>query len=140
MEAIGAASSVIAVIQITAQIAQLCGGYISDVHNAPQEVESMRTKISSLHDVVQQLQKLIEDAEDGVMPLSFSLLKSIEDCEKNLAALQSKLSPSKREKAMSKFGFRALKWPFSTREMQKALTSLEEYLDIFSRALQVDHM
>jgi hypothetical protein len=39
---------------------------------------------------------------------------------------------------MSRFGFRALKWPFTSKQVDKVVLNLEGYEQTFSLALQVD--
>ena len=55
MEGLGAAASVIAVVQVAAEVAKLCGGYLHDVQHARQDIDRMRVKALALHDVLERL-------------------------------------------------------------------------------------
>jgi hypothetical protein len=52
--------------------------------------------------------------------------------------MRTKLDPGKTRKAMSRIGFRALKWPFTSKQVDKIISTLEGYEQTFSLALQVD--
>jgi len=137
---IGEAASVIALIQITAQIATICGGYLSEVRHAKQDIERMCSKVSTLQDVTQKLLFMINDSEPNALPVSRSILQSITRCQSDLEALQKRLDSSKKQKVMTRFGFRALKWPFTRKETEETLRMLEGYSDIFNTAVQIDHV
>jgi hypothetical protein len=72
MAGIGEAASIIAVVQITAQVVKLCGGYLSDVSDARQEVQQMHSRVSALHNVLEQAQRLVGDSKSGRLPASTS--------------------------------------------------------------------
>ena len=55
-----------------------------------------------------------------------------------LEKLKRRLEPSNTRKAMSRLGVRALKWPFTSKEVEKIVADLERYKQTFSLALQVD--
>jgi hypothetical protein len=139
MAGLGEAASVIAVVQIAAQIATICGGYLSKVQHAKRDIEMMHSKISILHDVTEKLQILIDDTESNT-PVSRSVLQSVIKCQADLEELQKKIEPGKKQKAMTRFGLRALRWPFSGEEMGRTMSMLEGYTNTFSMALQIDHM
>jgi hypothetical protein len=42
-----------------------------------------------------------------------------------LQRLEEKLEPSKTRKAMSKFGIRALKWLFTSKQVEKIVTNMD---------------
>src|SRR5436305_12546614 len=102
MEGLAAASSVIAVMQITAEITKLCGGYIRDVQDACQDIQRMQSKASTLCDVMEKLRKSPQlQNHDAAIKQYCCDLKSIRD----------RLEPTKKRKAMKRMGIRALKWP-----------------------------
>ena len=39
---------------------------------------------------------------------------------------------------MSRFGLRALKWPFTSKQVEKILSSMQSFEQTFTLALQVD--
>src|SRR5271168_928938 len=126
MAGIGEAASIIAVVQITAQIGQLCGGYLSEVKDARKDIERLHSKILMLHDVLEKSVKIVEGST-ARLPVSKSVLESLKRCEGDLENLKKKLDPGKRQKAMKRIGLRALKWPFTKNEVDKIVEMLENY-------------
>ena len=55
-----------------------------------------------------------------------------------LQELKAKLEPGKTRNAMHGLGVRALKWPFTNKQVEKMVASLEKYEQTFSLALQID--
>ena len=49
-----------------------------------------------------------------------------------------KLEPRKGRKTMSRIGLRALRWPFTSKQVEKIVSNLEGYQQTFGLALQVD--
>jgi hypothetical protein len=60
---------------------------------------------------------------------------SLEQCLRELGGLKSELESGK---AMSRFGVRALKWPFTSKQVEKIVSSLEGHEHTFTLAFQID--
>lgn len=129
MDGLSAAASIIAVVQITAQVAKLCGGYLHDTKHAPQDIERMKTKALALHHVLERLHNTPGLKIDET---------SIQQCFQDLKSLREKLEPKRKHTPMKRFGLRSLKWPFSSKEADAIMTALESYLMIFNTALQLN--
>jgi hypothetical protein len=140
MAGIGEAASIVAVIQITAQVVKLCGGYLSEVNDARQDIERLRSKALSLQGVLEHAQRIVEDAKSDRLPASNSVLESLKQCVLDLQLLQTKLDPGKRGKIMKSFGLRAMKWPFTKMEFEKTVEMLDGYTTTFNTALLADHL
>jgi hypothetical protein len=140
MDALGATSGVIAVVQLAASIAKLCGGYIADVKDARQDIERLQQKASVLCDVLQRVADANNRHEQPALRLSADMLNAVDSCSENLEKLREKLQPKTRHRTMSKFGVRALKWPLSKSTVNEEVQWMEDYLVIFNTALQLDHM
>jgi len=137
MAGLGEAASIIAVVQITAQIAQICGGYLSEVRRAREDIQRLREKTETLNKIVEQLCLKVKDAGPDTVPNLHSVLQRIETCKSELEMLKDKLAPGK---PMKLFGRRALKWPFSSNETHRTIQMLEGYISSFSVALQIDQL
>ncbi|KAI9764068.1 MAG: hypothetical protein M1840_008872 [Geoglossum simile] len=68
------------------------------------------------------------------------LSNSLKGCSAQLEELNRRLEPSNTRKVMSRLGARALKWPFTSKEVEKIVANLERYKQTLSLALQVDQM
>ena len=51
-----------------------------------------------------------------------------------------KLEPRKGRKTMSRIGLRALRWPFTSKQVEEIVSTLDGYKQTFMSALEVDHM
>jgi len=140
MAGIGEAASIIGVIQFTAQVVKLCGGYLSEVGDARQDIERLRSKALALQGVLEHAQRIAEDSKPGRLPVSNSVLESLKQCVSDLQLLRTKLDPGKRRKVMKRFGWRALKWPFTKMEFENTVKMLDGYTTIFNTALLADQL
>jgi hypothetical protein len=138
MDGLSSAASVIAVIQLTGSLAELCGGYIQQVKDARDEILALERAIASLHGTLQDLQKLVQRNNEKALPTSLQLVSSIADCLSDLRALEARLDPGKGKRLMRKVGLRALKWPLKRKDMEGVIKNLERYKSSFILALQVD--
>lgn len=142
MEAVGSAASIIAVIELSAKVASLCLQYSSAVKNARSDVERLQGGLEGLKTTLQGAQRLLESPNGRRLQTSQCLQDGLLDCSSQLSQLRSrleeKLNPGSARKAMSRFGFRALKWPFESKEIDSIISNLERYRDTLSAGLAVD--
>lgn len=130
----------LAVVQIAAKALSLIAEYYSDVKNAKEDVERLRNEILAFQNVVQKLLELIGRQDAKRLPTSTQIVTAIKDSQKDLGALEQKLSPSKKKKAMKRMGFRALAWPFTSKEVEKYIANLERHKATFTLALNTDQL
>jgi hypothetical protein len=142
MDGLSGAASVTAVLDISAKIASLCYQYSVEVKHAKGDIERLHRKVNDTKNVLEKLQQLLEKQDKSQLSTVRALPDSLQRCLQELseleAILQAKLVPSGRRIAMQRFGFRALKWPLTSKEVEKAVRNLEQYQHTFSLALQVD--
>jgi hypothetical protein len=142
MEGVGAAANIIAVINLSAKVASLCFQYSSAVKNARSDVERLQGELERLETTLQGAQRLLESPNGKKLQTSQGLGNGLIDCFSQLSELQSrlekKLNPGSARKAMSRIGFRALKWPFESKEIDRIIENLEQYRGTLSAGLAVD--
>jgi uncharacterized phage infection (PIP) family protein YhgE len=142
MEAVGSAASIIAVIELSAKVASLCLQYSSAVKNARSNVERLQGELERLTTTLQGAQQLLESPNGKRLQTSQGMRDGLSDCSSQLTQLQSrlekKLNPGSARKAMSRIGFRAIKWPFESKEIDSIIKNLEQHRDTLSVALAVD--
>ncbi|KAF1978708.1 hypothetical protein BU23DRAFT_449943 [Bimuria novae-zelandiae CBS 107.79] len=142
MDGLSGAASVIAVVDIAAKVASLCYQYSVGVKHAKGDIKRLHRKVNDTKNVLGKLQQLLEKQDKSQLCTTRTLPDSLQSCFQELtkleATLQAKLEPSGRRKAMQRFGFRALKWPFTSKDVEKTVQNLEKYGHTFSLALQVD--
>jgi hypothetical protein len=66
------------------------------------------------------------------------MVDSLKEYHQQLQGLKDKLEPSRGRRAMQRVGVRALKWPFTSKQVEKMVINLEQYEHTFSLALQID--
>lgn len=140
MEGLGAAASVIAVIELSAKVASACLKYSYAVKHAAKDIDRLQGEVRSLQDVLKNVQQLLDGSNGARLSASLRLSKEIDGCRPELTALDQRLNPSKAQKAMSRVGFRALKWPFESKAVYEIIGRLERHKQSISLALQVDQM
>ncbi|KAI9765534.1 MAG: hypothetical protein M1840_007360 [Geoglossum simile] len=141
MDGLSAAASVIAVINISGQVFDLCRKYYLEVKDARKDIQRLRDDVTSLQDVLTNVAELA-DAPGSAKLSILGLLNQpdgpVERCRTELEGLAAKLKPGQGNDMMKQFGMRALKWPFSSKDVDKAIEAIGRYQAIFSLALTAD--
>ncbi|KAL4992684.1 NACHT and WD40 domain protein [Aspergillus falconensis] len=145
MDPLSAAASVIAVLQLTQAVVQVCGKYIKEVKHAQEEIASLQREVTSLTSVLEKLFELLNSPDDKTLSTSLALAQDANHCLSVLASLQEKIDPgkqnvSRRQKAMRILSRQKLEWPLKREEVDKAIKDLERYKSSFTLALQIDQM
>jgi uncharacterized protein YaaN involved in tellurite resistance len=138
MEGLGVAANVIAVIELSAKVASVCLEYSHAVKNAAKDIDRLQSEVTSLQDVLQNVKQLLDSFNSAKLSASPRLSKEIDGCKSDLTVLDQRLNPSKSRKAMSRVDFRALKWPFESKAVNKIIGRLERRKLSISLAFQVD--
>jgi hypothetical protein len=138
MDGLSGAASVIAVVDISAKIVSLCYQYFVAVKDAKDDIERVRRKVSDITHILEKITQLLDNQNKTRLSTAQGLFGSLERCLKELKSLEVKLDPGKTRKTISRFGLRALKWPFTSKQVDKIVLHLEGYEQTFSLALQVD--
>ncbi|KAF3343711.1 Putative transporter MCH4 [Verticillium dahliae VDG2] len=140
MEVLGAAASLGAVIDLSAKVATLCVQYAEAVANAREDIRRLQNQVSQLGVVLQHAKekRLAEGPRAELLVVSRKLTSTIAECTGDLRELEKKLSPNPARRFMRRVGFRALKWPFMSQEVNRILSSLERYEKTVLLGLQLD--
>jgi hypothetical protein len=135
MDGLSGAASVIAVIDMSAKITALCFQYSIAVKDAKNDIERIKKKVGDIKRVLEGIKKLLDGPHQTRLSTTHDLFLSLEQCLQELGGLKFELESGK---AMSRFGARALKWPFTSKRVEKIVSSLEGHEHTFTLALQVD--
>ncbi len=138
MDGLSGAASIIAVIDVSAKIISLCFQYSTAVRNSRKDIERLQKKVSNIKDVFERVEQLLDGQNTTLLSATQNLSDSLRECLSQLEELNTQLEPSKTRNAMSRFGFRALKWPFTSKEMEKYIAGLESYEQIYTLTLLAD--
>lgn len=137
MDPLSGAASVIAVIQLTGSIVQICGKYLNNVKNTTQDIRRFQEKITALAQVLQSLDELIRH-NGNKFTTTEDLVDNIAKCSSALTKLKAKIDTERTQIGIRKWGFRAFKWPLTRQEVYGAIMELEWYKTTFALSLQVD--
>ncbi|KAF2177552.1 vegetative incompatibility protein HET-E-1 [Zopfia rhizophila CBS 207.26] len=138
MDGFSGAASVIAVVDISAKITSLCFQYSVSVKDAKTNIERLQMKVTNIKSVLEKIKQLLDGRHKARLSTTHELSDSLKQCFRELEDLKAELEPGKTRKAMSRFGVRALKWPFTSKQVEKIVSSLERYEHDFALALQID--
>jgi hypothetical protein len=136
----GEAASIFAVIQISDRIISLCGEYTLAVKNARRDVERLTNEVRAFLDVLKKVEKIAKGLDASKLLASEPVSGAIKECSSELNNLIIRLDPGTGRKVMKRVGFRALKWPFTSKDLNEIIESIERYKGIINMALHVDQM
>ncbi|PTD03479.1 Vegetative incompatibility protein HET-E-1, partial [Fusarium culmorum] len=132
------ARCVIAVADLSAKVFSLCLQYSREVKNAKDDIEKLREEVATFRATAKELQTLVQRPRGKELKASQQLTSAIEDGRSRLEELEKQLQPSTGRKRMSRFGIRALKWPFESNEVKGTIEDLERCRGTISLALNID--
>nr|CEG04038.1 unnamed protein product [Fusarium acuminatum CS5907] len=137
-EALGVVSSVIAVIELSAKVLSLCLQYTQEVKNAKDDIERLRKEVADFQTTTEQVRRFVEGPRGQELGASRQLDSAIKDGYSTLETLAQKLRPSRRRKAISRFGMHAFKWPFESKAIEGTIQHLALCRGNILLALNVD--
>ncbi|KAM3079616.1 hypothetical protein ACMFMG_006028 [Clarireedia jacksonii] len=132
------ASSVIVVIDLSAKVISWCSEYYTNVKNAQDDIKRIQGETQRLNEILEQVQSLCDGPNGAKLQASQNLRNGIIECERELTWLKTKLTPQKKQKLMSRYGIRALKWPFKSKEVDAIMKKLGTCKDTISFSLLVE--
>jgi hypothetical protein len=138
MDGLSGAASVIAVIDMSAKIASLCFQYSIAVKDAKDDIERVQREVGDITQILEKIKQVLDRQGKTRLSTTHGLFDSLSQCLRELEDLKVKLEPGKTRKTMSRIGVRALKWPFTSKQVDKIVSILKGYEQTFSLALQVD--
>jgi len=142
MEGLGAAASAVAVIELGAKVAALCLQYTLAVKNAKHEIERFRQQTEGLMAIADGAQRLLQGPDGARLQTAQNLRNALANARSRLdrihTTLENKLNASRTGRAMRRMGWRALAWPFESKDTDKIITDLQRDRDAISAALQID--
>ena len=142
MDGLSAAASIIAVIQISEEVALLCSKYLKAVKNAKSDIERLQGELSNLKPVLEGAQKLLEGHNAARLETSRPLLDGLRGCYSQLKDLETNLidhlKTADRGKGVRHFGLRALRWPSKSKKVDMVIQTLSKFRDTLSASLNID--
>ncbi|KAL8313011.1 hypothetical protein RB593_007301 [Gaeumannomyces tritici] len=142
MEALGAAASAIAVVELAANVGALCLQYSRDVKKAKNDIDRFRQQTEALKTIAEGAQRLLQSPDGSRFETAQNLRSALANARSQLdpihTRLEEKLKNGRTHRAMKRMGLRALVWPFESKDVEKIISDLRQERDAISAALQVD--
>lgn len=135
------AANVIAVIDLSAKVTSACAAYLKAVKNAKTDIERLQSELRNLDVVLHGAERLVKGPDGSKLQTMEQLKKALLEASSQLQKLVTKLEDKqgKGRKVMSHFGFRALKWPFESSEVDSIIRDIERNRNSISVALAIDN-
>ena len=109
MEGVGAAASVIALIEISAKVASLCLDYCKSVFHAKDDIAGICRELINLEQVAYCAKQLFDSANSVNFKTSRQLFVTVQESCSALQALRNEMRPKTLQQALSRLGFQSLK-------------------------------
>jgi hypothetical protein len=141
MDGLSSIASVIAVVQISGQLFDICRAYFMAVKEARKDIQRLQNEVSSLQDVLINVSDLADVPGPGALSILTILNQPdglLQQCQKELMELTRRLDSEYNKNPMRKFGLRALKWPLSSKDIDTALETIRRHKATFNLALTAD--
>ena len=123
--------TLLAVVELSAKTLLIIMKYYWDVKNAKADIERLRNEIRTFHNVFRSFRSIN-------LPQSALLGEVVKQSLVDITMLETKLNPVTGRRMMKRAGFRAPKWPLTSKEVDDCITRLERYKTTFSQALNAD--
>lgn len=97
MEALGAAASVLTIIEVAKEVYFSCQKYILGVMHARKEIQHLSAEVLALSDVLERVDELLNSPSASKLPTLRLLQKpdgAFQQCENQLREILSKLGPA----------------------------------------------
>lgn len=130
--------TILAAVTTSATVITLISRYYSGVKNAREDVKRFSASVEEIHSVLQKVQALASGPNAARLPASDPAVAAIEQSLREITELEEKLSPKTGGKMMRRVGLRALKWPFTSKQMDEYIVRLERRKAMLSLALTAD--
>ncbi|PCD24446.1 hypothetical protein FGRA07_11106 [Fusarium graminearum] len=137
MEALGVAASVIAVVDISVKLLQVCSNYAKEIKHAEAEIKDLRHEVANLHDTATKVKTLIEGPQGAKLTASQDFAHIVKECLDILTEVGRKLQPSSK-RGFRRLGFKSLKWPFQSEDVHRTIGRINRCHNSLSLVLEVD--
>ena len=130
-------ATALAVGDISTKVLATISKYYSDVKDARTNIKRLVEQLEDFQKVVTRLGEKIQQDDAGLTtPITLEIHKSLDTSLECIKELQRKLDPGTGDRAMKRFGIRALKWPLLKAEVDEKIQMLEREKSIISIALE----
>ena len=135
MDAVSAAASVFALIELAAKIGSVCVKYAHTVKHSKEDILHLQDEIQSLEQVLKKAQGLYQTSNDGSYVVEASTNQCLTRCKAQLEEILAKLEPTRLSRLGSRLKLDQLVWPLKRKEVDKLIGNLESSKQSISLAI-----
>ncbi|KAF4871482.1 hypothetical protein CGCSCA1_v009255 [Colletotrichum siamense] len=142
MEALGIVANVIAVVDLSFKLGVLCGDYINKARNAKDDIQKLKAESVALSRNISQVKDLLDGeniSQRRQLVASEKFRGDVKQCEQVLQKLLTKLDPKSNPSRLRVIS-ESLKWPLTSKEVERTIIDLQGWRQSFASAMQVDHL
>ncbi|KAM0348445.1 hypothetical protein ACHAP4_010960 [Fusarium culmorum] len=121
-EALGVASSVIAVVDLSAKVISWCVQYAQDVSHAKEDKKRLAEELTRLNLASVNTRNLLDGPHGSRLKASHALLLATVDSQSQLKRIERQLA---ERNGQGKVSFKALKWPFKSKDVHSILLDID---------------
>ena len=138
MDPLSAATSVAGLVGLTLNASRTMSSYCKSVKDAPKDVREITQELVSMYDVLCQLDELLrsQQLKSRVFESTSVLASAITTCGNSVNKISSKVH--RLELGGLARVWENLKWPFSEKETQKLLGTLQRCAATFQFSLTIE--
>ncbi|KAH7230893.1 vegetative incompatibility protein HET-E-1, partial [Fusarium tricinctum] len=134
-DALGIASSVIAVVDLSAKVINWCVRYAQDVSHASEDKKRLAEEVTRLNLALVNARDLLDGPHGSRLKASRALYLATVNSQSQLRRIENRLDGGSRQGNIS---FEALKWPFKSKDVQSVVQDVHQCTEAIYSALEVD--
>jgi hypothetical protein len=134
-EALGVASSVIAVVDLSAKVINRCIRYAQDVSHASEDKKRLAEEVTRLNLASVNACDLLDGPHGSRLKASRALYLATVNSQSQLRRIESRLVGGSGQ---GKVSFETLKWPFKSKDVLSAIQAIHQCTEAIYSALEVD--
>ncbi|KAL9607602.1 MAG: hypothetical protein Q9167_007497 [Letrouitia subvulpina] len=140
MSVIGEAASIITVVELSAKVIGQCIEYSTKVKDAREDINRLRDEVTLLHDVLTRIHDLLDSENSADLAIFNHLNRKEGPLTQSKNRLEQILLRLDGKRSMKPLSLRALKWPFTSKEIEKIVSGIRDERGTFNLALTSDQI
>ena len=126
----------IAVITLSAKVLSTIWTYYREAKNARSDITLLTNEIRGFQDVLQKVEDLLSRSSRISLPASLETI--LKQAQLDLTSIEKQIDPGKQTTRMRLLGKRALKWPFTKKEVEEWIARFDRSKTSINLTLNTD--
>ncbi|KAJ3469714.1 hypothetical protein MRS44_003779 [Fusarium solani] len=135
LEGLGIAANVFAVVDMSAKVIGWCAQYAQDVSHAKEDKKRLSEEVTRLNLASVNVRELLRGPHGSRLKASQALFLATVHGQSQLRHIETRLAGQRGQNTTS---FKALKWPFQSKDLQLILQDLQRCTKAIYSALEAD--